>query len=162
MSRGSSSTDSIQEILTTSEATACESSHRPRGKFRRFLGEVKDGVNKLKISRSKDSRSHSQAVLPNVYHKHTSSTSVQAAPSGVEVEADTQSILRDAQEAVKCMHPLLGPAITVVSVGQDAQVDLDAADNFQDTYLEPLRIFDDVIGKIADVWTLLLIGTVLI
>jgi len=49
------------------------------------------------------------------------------------------------------MHPMSGPAITVASVGQGAQADLDAADGFRETYLEPLRIFDDVIGKIADV-----------
>jgi hypothetical protein len=43
----------------------------------------------------------------------------------------------------------------MASVGQDAQADLDAADGFQDTYLKPLRIFDSVIGEIANVWTLL-------
>jgi hypothetical protein len=86
----------------------------------------------------------------------------QIAPSGVEVEVDIPSELRDAQQAARRMHPLSGPAITVASVGQDAQVDLDTADNFQNTYLEPLRIFDAVIGKIADVWTFLSIGTELI
>jgi hypothetical protein len=53
------------------------------------------------------------------------------------------------------MHPLSGPAITVASAGQDAQENLEAAGNFQDTYLKPLRVFDDVIGRIADVRTLL-------
>jgi len=33
---------------------------------------------------------------------------------------------------------------------------------FQDTYLQSLRIFDDVIEKIADVWTIISIGTELI
>jgi hypothetical protein len=82
---------------------------------------------------------------------------VHAAPSraGAEVEADTQLALQDAQQAAKRMHPLSGPAITVVSVGQDAQADLDTADGFQDTYLKPLRIFDSVIGEITNVWTLL-------
>jgi hypothetical protein len=89
-------------------------------------------------------------------------TQVQAAPSDVEVEADTQSALRDAQQAAQRMHLLSGPAMTVVSVGQGAQGDLDTADGFQDTYLKPLGIFDDVIGKIADVWTLISIGTKLI
>jgi hypothetical protein len=51
------------------------------------------------------------------------------------------------------MHPLLGPAITVASVGKYAQADFNAADGFQDTYLNPLRIFV-VIGEIAKVWTL--------
>jgi hypothetical protein len=53
------------------------------------------------------------------------------------------------------MHPLSGPPNTAASAVQDAQDNLDAADNFQDTYLKPLRIFDTVIGEIADVWTLL-------
>jgi hypothetical protein len=80
---------------------------------------------------------------------------VQTAPSGAKEEADTQLALRGAQQAAKRMHPLSEPAITVASAGQDAQADLNAADDFQDTYLKPLRIFDDVIGEIADVWTLL-------
>jgi hypothetical protein len=45
--------------------------------------------------------------------------------------------------------------MAAASVGQDGQADLDAADGFQDTYLTPLRIFDTVIGEIANVWTLL-------
>jgi hypothetical protein len=71
----------------------------------------------------------------------------QAVPSGVEAEADSQSALRDVQQAAKHMH---------------LQADLDAADGFQDTYLKPLRIFDAVTRKIANVWTLLSIGTELI
>ncbi|KAG1836207.1 hypothetical protein DFJ58DRAFT_917728, partial [Suillus subalutaceus] len=147
MRKGNSST---QKTRTSSEETARGSSHRPRGRVGRFPEKVRDGANNLRVSRSKDSRSRSPAP-PNVLHQCVSSTpniiEVQAAPSSVEVEADTQSAFQDAQ----CMQPLSGPAITVTSVGQDAQADLDAAEGFQDTYLEPLRIFDDVIGKIADV-----------
>jgi hypothetical protein len=75
----------------------------------------------------------------------------QAALSNVEVEADTQSALRDAQQASKRMHLLSGPGISVASDGQDAQADLDAVVNIEDTYLKPLRIFDQVIEKIANV-----------
>jgi hypothetical protein len=53
------------------------------------------------------------------------------------------------------MHPLSGPAKTVASVGQDAQADLTAADDFQNTYLKPLRVFNAVIGEIENVWTFL-------
>jgi len=49
------------------------------------------------------------------------------------------------------MYSLSRPVITVTSTGQGAQEDFDTADTFQDTYLQPLRIFDTVIGKIADV-----------
>ncbi|KAG1852862.1 hypothetical protein DFJ58DRAFT_399683 [Suillus subalutaceus] len=148
MTKRNSSRNSTQQTRTSSEALAPGGSvrglsHRPRGRVGRFLKKVKD---KLRISRSKDSRSRSP-VPPNVNHEGASSTS--AASSAVEV-TDTQLELRDAQESTKRMHPLAGPVITVASVGQGGQEDLDAVDNFQDTYLEPLRIFDNVIGKIAD------------
>ncbi|KAG1878012.1 hypothetical protein DFJ58DRAFT_740600, partial [Suillus subalutaceus] len=65
MRKGNSSRNSTQETSTSSEATARGSSHRPRGRVGRFLQKVKDGANKLRVSRSKDSRSHSPAP-PNV------------------------------------------------------------------------------------------------
>ncbi|KAG2340650.1 WD40 repeat-like protein [Suillus weaverae] len=156
MRKGNSSRNSTQQTHTSNEATAGASSHRPRSRVGRFLqkvkGSVKDGANRL-TSRSKDSRNRSP-VPPNVDHERASSTpniEVQVAPSGVEVEAVTQSALQEAQEAAKRIHPLPGPVITVASAGQDAQTKLDVAYNFQDTYLKPLRIFDSVIGGIADV-----------
>ncbi|KAG2365253.1 hypothetical protein BDR07DRAFT_684754 [Suillus spraguei] len=76
---------------------------------------------------------------------------IQAVLSGVEIEVDTQSALQDAQEPAKRMHPRPGPAITVVAVDRDAQTDLHNAVKFQYTSLKPLRIFDEVIGKIVDV-----------
>ncbi|KIK32150.1 hypothetical protein CY34DRAFT_19251, partial [Suillus luteus UH-Slu-Lm8-n1] len=130
MKKGKSSRNSAQETRTSEDAMAPGGSHRPRSKIRKFLGNVKDKFR----------------------------TSAQAAMPGAEVEADPQSALRDAQPALQDaqpaasrMHPLSGPAITVTSVGKDAQADLDAADGFQDTYLQPLRIFDAVIGEIANV-----------
>ncbi|KAG1851344.1 hypothetical protein DFJ58DRAFT_427154 [Suillus subalutaceus] len=147
MSKGKSSRGSTQQTHNSNETTAGEGPHRTRGKVNRFLGKVKDGVNKLRPSRSKDSRSRSP-VPPNVNQEGVSTTS--AAPSGVEVEADTRSALQVTQEAVEVMHSLSGHATTVISLVQGAQEDLDTADKFQDTYLKPLKIFDDVIGKIAD------------
>ncbi|KAG2361875.1 hypothetical protein BDR07DRAFT_1376893 [Suillus spraguei] len=111
---------------------ASGSSHRPRGRVRRFLQKVKEGANKLRPTQ------------------------------GVKVEALTRSAVQDAQQAAKRMLPLSGPATTAMSVGQDVQAELDTADTFQDTYLKPLRTFDDIIAKIADVWTLLSVGTELI
>ncbi|KAG1837504.1 hypothetical protein DFJ58DRAFT_145428 [Suillus subalutaceus] len=139
--KGNSSRVSTQQTHTSSEGTARESSHRPRGRVGRFLQKVKGGVNSLRTSRSKNSRSHS----PVPQNGRASSTS--AAPSRVQVEADAQS----AREAVEDMHSLPGHATTVVSLFQGAREDLDTADKFQDTYLEPFKVFDDVIGKIADV-----------
>jgi hypothetical protein len=60
---------------------------------------------------------------------------VQAVPSDVEEEANTQSALR----AAKRMHPLSRHEITVASVVQDVPRCLDAADSFQDTYLKPSK-----------------------
>jgi hypothetical protein len=75
---------------------------------------------------------------------------VQVVPPGVEMDVNIQAALRDAQEAVTHMHPLSGPATTVMSADQDAQEDLDAAEDSQDAYIKPLRIFTDMIGRIVD------------
>ncbi|KAG2341525.1 hypothetical protein BDR05DRAFT_990896 [Suillus weaverae] len=161
------SRDSTQQTHTSNEATAGESSRPTRGRVRRFLGDVKGSVKDTMTrltSRSRDSRNRNP-VPPSVDHERPSSTSnieVQADPSGVEEEANTQSALQDAQEAAKRIHPLAGPAITVASYAQDAPADLNAAYTFQDKCLKPLRIFDSVIGDLANVWALLSIGTELI
>jgi hypothetical protein len=49
------------------------------------------------------------------------------------------------------MKPLSGHVISGASTAQNAPADLDAVYNFQDTYLQPLRIFDSVIGTLAEV-----------
>ncbi|KAG2353727.1 hypothetical protein BDR07DRAFT_684513 [Suillus spraguei] len=153
MAKRKPSKDLTHETHTSSEVTTRESSYRPSNKVRRVVGNVKDGtedgVYNLRTSRSRDSRS-SSPVPPNVYHECTSSISnleVQATPFDVEMEDDTQSTLQDAQESAKRMHPLTGPAINY----QDAQADLNTVGMFQDTYLKPLRMFNEVIGKIVDV-----------
>ena len=78
------------------------------------------------------------------------------APSagGVEKDADPQSAgtaIQDARDTADRMNTLSGPARTVVSTGQNAPAALDTADNIVATYLQPLRIFDTVIGKVAEV-----------
>ncbi|KAG1813769.1 hypothetical protein DFJ58DRAFT_892070 [Suillus subalutaceus] len=106
------------------------------GLLEKVKGGVKYGVDKLRIPRLEDSRSRSPVPQND---EGASSTSVQAAPSGMEVEADTQSALQDIQEA-----DLRQPWLLIF---QDAQEDLDAVDKFQDTYLKPLKIFDTVIDR---------------
>jgi hypothetical protein len=71
--------------------------------------------------------------------------------SGVEQGADQQSLLRDAKEAVKGMNLLSGPSGSGLSAAKNAPANLEDAYNFQDTYLQPLRIFDNVIEKLANV-----------
>ncbi|KAG2107527.1 uncharacterized protein F5147DRAFT_653374 [Suillus discolor] len=153
MSRGGhSSRDSTQAIQTSSKATAHETSHRPRSKIGRFLKKLKEDAKKLR-RRSKDSRSHSPAP-PNACREESASSTpnieAQAAPSDTGVEADVPSALRDAQGATEQMHSPSGRAITAASAGKNAQEDLHIADKLEDTYLQPLRIFDAVVGKISD------------
>jgi hypothetical protein len=76
---------------------------------------------------------------------------VQVVPSGPEQGADPQLALHNAKQAVKGMNLLSGPVESGVSAAQNAPADLEDVYNFQDTYLRPLRIFDNVIGKLADV-----------
>ncbi|KIK35831.1 hypothetical protein CY34DRAFT_16788 [Suillus luteus UH-Slu-Lm8-n1] len=123
---------------------------QPRNKVRRFLTKVKDGLT-TKISRSSSRSRH--PILPNADPEDASlvpNIEVQDA-SGVEQGADPQSVLRDAKKAVKGMNLLSGPLGSGLSAAQNAPADLEDAYNFQDTYLQPLRIFDNVISKLADV-----------
>ncbi|KAG1844159.1 hypothetical protein DFJ58DRAFT_844067 [Suillus subalutaceus] len=112
------------EIRASSEATASKSSGRRHGKIRRFLGKVKNATKKI---------------------------SVQDASSSAEQGANPQSALQTAKEAVKLMEPLSGHVTSGASTAQNASADLDDAYDFQDTYLQPLRIFNSVIGTLADV-----------
>jgi hypothetical protein len=81
-------------------------------------------------------------------------TQVTPRPPVVEPSVDPQSALQSAKEDAQHIHPLLGGAQTVAAATQNAPAGLDTADNLAATYLQPLRIFDTVIGKIADVWAL--------
>jgi hypothetical protein len=60
--------------------------------------------------------------------------------------------LQNAKEAAKGMNLLSGLVGSGVSAAQNVPAILEDAYNVQDTYLQPLRIFDNVIGKLADVW----------
>lgn len=108
-----------------------------------------------KISRSnlKDSRSR-DPIPPNVDRDGALSIpniEVQDAPSGAE--QDPQLPLQTAKEAIKDMNLLSGLVTSAASTAQDAPADLEAAYNVQDTYLRPLKIFDSVIGELADICT---------
>jgi len=76
----------------------------------------------------------------------------QDAPSGPEQGADPQSALHNAKQAVKGMNLLSKPVESGVSAAQNTPAALEDVYNVQDTYLQPLRIFDKVIGELADVW----------
>ncbi|KAG1868778.1 hypothetical protein C8R48DRAFT_120095 [Suillus tomentosus] len=153
MSNSNQLTDS-SPVPPDTTAVARGSSVQQPNKVRRFLRKVKDGVTK-KILRSnmKNLRSR-EPVLPNVDHKGALSTpniKPENASSGLKQGGDPQSALRDAKKAVKGMNLLSGPVESGASAAQNASGDLEDAYSFQDTYLQPLRIFDNIIGKLADV-----------
>jgi hypothetical protein len=84
---------------------------------------------------------------------------VQAAPSGEEEDPDPQSInaeLRSASDGIHSMGLLGRPAVSVTFTANNAPASLAAADDFQTTYLQPLKIFDTAIEKIANVWAAIL------
>jgi hypothetical protein len=63
---------------------------------------------------------------------------------------------RDAREHTESMRPLEGHIESVASTAKDGPQDLDASNNFQSTYLQPLKISDTVIENLANVWATLL------
>jgi hypothetical protein len=77
---------------------------------------------------------------------------VQDAPPGPEQGTDPQLALQNAKQAVKDINLLSGPVGSGVSAAQNAPADLEDVYNVQDTYLQPLKIFDKVIRELADVW----------
>lgn len=77
---------------------------------------------------------------------------VQATSSGKGGNLGPQvAALRHARKREKGAKQLGGHANTVASAVVDGPQDLDAADNFQATYLQPLKIFDTVIENLANV-----------
>ncbi|KAG2096495.1 uncharacterized protein F5147DRAFT_656572 [Suillus discolor] len=159
MTNTNQSTDSSSVPPDTTSVVRGSSAQWPH-KFCRFLKKVKDGVTK-KISaeiihkRSNMKNLHSsEPVLPNVDHTGALSTpniKPENTSSDVKQGGDPQSALLDAKKAVKGMNLLSGPVESGASTAQNAPGDLEDAYSFQDTYLQPLRTFDNIIGKLADV-----------
>ncbi|KIK42595.1 hypothetical protein CY34DRAFT_136097 [Suillus luteus UH-Slu-Lm8-n1] len=118
---------------------------QPRNKVGRFLKKVAKTISRSK-SRSRDH------VLPNVdYEDAPLIPNIEETSSGVEQCTNPQSALREAKDAAEGMNLLLTPLRSGASSAQDAQANLEAAYGAEDTYLQPLRVFDSVIGALADV-----------
>ncbi|KAG2335746.1 hypothetical protein BDR05DRAFT_1006495 [Suillus weaverae] len=153
MSNSNQSRD-LSPLPPDTTAVAPGRSVRPPNKVCRVLKKIKSGVtNKISRSNLKNSRNH-DLVRSNIDREDPSSipnAEVQDTPLSVEQCADPKWALRDAEQAVKGMNLLSGLVGSGAPAAQNAPADLEAAYNFQDTYLKPLRIFDDVIGKLADV-----------
>ncbi|KAG2057867.1 hypothetical protein BDR06DRAFT_969186 [Suillus hirtellus] len=147
-------------------------SNQPRSQVKQAVRKFAKGVTKKLSKRFKCSRKRTPAIQ-NVELQDASSnqnirvnqgTSGEPAskldiPSGVEEGVDSKSVdaeLQGAHEASEHIQTLGGPAQSVTSAANNAQAGLTAADDFQTNYLQPLKIFDTVIEKIANVWAALL------
>lgn len=75
-------------------------------------------------------------------------TQVQGSSLGVEQYAHIQPALQDADKAAKDMNLLSGPVKSGTCITQNAPADLEDA---YSNYLQPLKIFDTVIGALANV-----------
>ncbi|KAG2340646.1 hypothetical protein BDR05DRAFT_1002273 [Suillus weaverae] len=108
---------------------------RPPNKVRQFLRKVKDGAMKRISHSNLKNLCSRELVFPNVDYEGALSTlnyiEVQDTPPDVKQGANLRSVdvaLRDAHD------------------GQNAPTTLDDTDNVEVTYLQPLRIFDTVMG----------------
>lgn len=84
---------------------------------------------------------------------------VQAAPSGKEEAPDAQLIdaeLQGAYDGTQSMGLLGRHATSIANAANNAPAGLAVADDFQTSYLQPLKIFDTAIEKIANVRAALL------
>jgi hypothetical protein len=82
----------------------------------------------------------------------------QDSPSRAEVRAELQAVgveVQAARKAADNISPLGGRVEKVMSTANDGPTNLDSVDNFSDTYLKPLKIFNSMIDMIANVWVLL-------
>lgn len=80
-------------------------------------------------------------------------------PSREEARAELQAVgveVQAARKAADNINPLGGRVEKVMLTAKDGPANLDTADNFSDTYLKPLRIFNSMIDMIANVCVLLL------
>lgn len=75
-------------------------------------------------------------------------------PSRAEARAELQAVgveVQAAREAADNINPLGGRVEKVMLTAKDGPANLDTADNFSDTYLKPLKIFNSMIDTIANV-----------
>ncbi|KAG2136637.1 hypothetical protein DEU56DRAFT_805020 [Suillus clintonianus] len=152
-----------------SDPTAAgETTAKPRGKTRRLLQRFKKNVTE-QISRFKHFISREPApnvnhegapLTPNIEVQNTASgvkegvvpksavAQVQGVPSVVKESVDV--VLQAAGKAAGNMKTLGAHVGSVASAAQNGPAYLDTANSIQD-YLQPLRIFNSIIERVADV-----------
>ncbi|KAG2136500.1 uncharacterized protein EDB93DRAFT_1339417, partial [Suillus bovinus] len=107
---------------------------------------------------STDDKHPASSEIPSICINQGSSgepaSEVPAAPPGAENISrpkSTDAELQGAHEALEHMRTLRGPVQSVTSAASNASADLTTAGDFSTTYLQPLKIFDTAIEKIANV-----------
>ncbi|KAG2047368.1 hypothetical protein BDR06DRAFT_976793 [Suillus hirtellus] len=138
------------DIETPNKTNTAEPRGRPRGKICRLLGKVKNGVVKKISSGDKADVLHKRSK----FNDSRIRDAVQDASTVVQQGADPQSVkkaLQDAGHGADQMKQIRGYARPVLSAGKKGPAALDSIDSIGTTYLQPLRIFDTVVGTIAEV-----------
>ncbi|KAG2109015.1 uncharacterized protein F5147DRAFT_760830 [Suillus discolor] len=164
--------NAFNDAITASEALAA-----PHGKTRwlfvKFKNSVFDQFSRLKRFRSRnpDKNINHEGALstPNIEVPKITSPAVKGVvPKSVVVQEQSTSpdvkketvpiaksqsaavALQAAREDARKFKTLGGHAINVISAVRNGPADLNTASSFQDTYLQPLRIFDSAIRNIAE------------
>ncbi|KAG1866958.1 hypothetical protein C8R48DRAFT_671869 [Suillus tomentosus] len=155
------------EANRSSQANVGESqSAEPLRGVRQSLRKLKNGFTK-KLPKPFKRKRKGTIAFQNVGLEGASVSAIQAlaqvqvAPSSVEEGPDPQLIeaeLQGAHEGTESMRLLGGHATSVASATSNAQAGLAAMDDFETTYLQPLKIVDVVLEKITDVWVILVYG----
>ncbi|KAG1800406.1 uncharacterized protein HD556DRAFT_1033483 [Suillus plorans] len=124
--------------------------------------EMEGSSSSQKVDSSNDDKHPTTSEIPsdsvNQGLSGEPASQVQAAPSGEEENLDTQLVdaeLQGACDSTQNMGLLGKHATSAASAVDHAPAGLAAADNFETKYLQPLKIIDGVLEKIADVWAIL-------
>lgn len=100
----------------------------------------------------------SSNTLTFFFFSNSAVQQVQVAHSGEEDEHDPQLVdakLQGACDGTRSMGLLGKHATSIASDADNAPAGLAAMDDFETTYLQPLKIIDGILEKIADVWPIL-------
>ncbi|KAG2131616.1 uncharacterized protein EDB93DRAFT_1108078 [Suillus bovinus] len=140
----------------TCEATIPESSSQPSSRVKQGTWKFAKKITKKLSKRFKCSRKRIPAIQNVERQGASSSENIQVldVPSGIEETPGPKSVgaeLHGAHEALEHVKTPWRPAQPVISAVNTAPAGLTAVDNFQTNYLQPLKIFDTAIDKIADV-----------
>ncbi|KAG2089316.1 uncharacterized protein F5147DRAFT_658425 [Suillus discolor] len=125
------------------------------------FGFLRGAQDTLHLHPSNDNKHPTTSEIPsdsvNQGLSGESASQVQAASSGKPGRPDPHLVdveLQGACDGTQNMRSLGKHATSTASAVDNAPADLTAADGFEKTYLQPLKIIDAVLEKISDVWAI--------